>query len=91
MTTDPHATHTEFFRTFANRIVAYAVADEDFRKRLLADPVPTLIAEGLPRGVSEDIKRELFSRETLARDGTCGPKSCFWSCIWSCKTATNPV
>jgi hypothetical protein len=90
MTTGRYDTHADFYRTFANRIVAYAVADENFRNRLLADPVQTLVSEGLPRGVSEDIKRELFSREALARDGTCGPSSCFFTCIFTCRT-TNPV
>jgi len=79
----------QFYRSFADRIVALAVADENFRNQLLADPVKTLNDEGIPRGVSEDISKELFGFGVT--HGQCGPKSCMLTCFWSCKSATTPA
>jgi hypothetical protein len=78
-----------FYRGLADRIVTHAVADEKFRARLLSEPVKVLQDEGLPRGVSQDISKELFGHDSII--GTCGAASCWITCYYTCKSATNPA
>ncbi|HVA33693.1 MAG TPA: NHLP leader peptide family RiPP precursor [Candidatus Baltobacteraceae bacterium] len=54
-------------RTLKNRIIAKAWADEDFKRRLLANPVETLRAEGaaIPDGTSVNVVENTESSVTL--------------------------
>jgi hypothetical protein len=64
-------------------IVTRALNNPEFRNRLKADPEKTLLAEGLPPGMAEELARELAvdgQPPVIACQRTCGWLSCWWTC-----------